>query len=292
MLLHLHCYVTAETCLDPIHSQMDIAVTMASRDARPPFNVRLTPPLTRSPKDLWRLDTSEKYVRGEEVLSTFRPRGISVVEDYLRLVSTEQRAADVQAIKVVLAAAPPPPPSDWLDSDQILHESLALWQKQFGDQGKLCWHSIVYVPSDTDLSAQSNSQFEPSVVSDPLAQIMPGDAGENVLQRPKELQCADPDSSSAVPPDVTAFAHRDASLPSVLSRRIYAPHLRPLRAIAGPGEICCSVEVEGKICPQLHWTTDLSRSPEGLPGAVPPSPSNAQMRTHLGYQVSPHFDLP
>lgn len=157
ILLQLHWYVVADTCLDPIHFQMDMAVTMASRDARPPsklmsffgaskvlsktstvFSVRLTPPLTRSPKELWRLDTSEKYVRGEDALGTFKPRGVSVVEDYSRLVSTEQRAADVQAIKVVLAAAPPPPPSDWLDSDQILRKSLALWQKQFGHQGKVC----------------------------------------------------------------------------------------------------------------------------------------------------------
>jgi len=156
ILLQLDWYVTADTCLDPIHFKMDMAVTMTSRDARPPskflsflssskvlsktstvFSVKLTPPLTRSPNELWRLDTSEKYVRGEEVLAAFKPRGISVVEDYLKLVSTEQRAADVQAVKVVLAAAPPPPPSDWLDMDEILKKSLALWQKKFGHQGKV-----------------------------------------------------------------------------------------------------------------------------------------------------------
>ena len=156
ILIQLNWYVAAETCADPIHFKMDMAVTMAARDARPPskfmsflgsskilsktstvFSVRLTPPLTRSPKDLWRLDTSEKYVRGEEALGTFKPRGISVVEDHTRLISTEQRAADVQAIKVVLGAAPPPPPSDWLDSEEILRKSLALWQKRFGHHGKV-----------------------------------------------------------------------------------------------------------------------------------------------------------
>jgi kinesin family member 1 len=185
ILLQLHWYVTADTCLDPIHFQMDLAVTMAARDARPPsklmsllgsskilsktstvFSVRLTPPLTRSPKDLWRLDTSEKYVRGEEVLGTFKPRGISVVEDYSRLVSTEQRAADVQAIKVVLAAAPPPPPSDWLDSDEILRKSLGLWQKQFGHQGKACRHPISHFMNIdagiTDCSKSSPFRSRPS----------------------------------------------------------------------------------------------------------------------------------
>ncbi|KAI0722047.1 kinesin-domain-containing protein [Cerioporus squamosus] len=106
-------------------SCMDTAVTIQSRDARPPsrltslfgstkvlpktstiFSVRLTPPLTRSPKDLWRLDTAEKYVRGEEALGIWRPRGVSVVEDYSRLVTMERRAADVQAIRVILASSP------------------------------------------------------------------------------------------------------------------------------------------------------------------------------------------
>lgn len=156
ILLQLHFYVVVDTCLDPIHFKMDMAVTMTGREARPPsrflsfigsskilskttavFNVKLTPPLTRSPKDLWRLDTSEKYVHGEDILGSFKPRGISVVDDYARLISTEQRAADVRAIKVVLAAAPPPPPSDWLDKDEILKKSLALWQKRFGSAGKV-----------------------------------------------------------------------------------------------------------------------------------------------------------
>lgn len=155
ILLQVHFYVLVDTCLDPIHFKMDIAVTMTGREARPPskflsfigsskvlskttavFSVKLTPPLTRSPKDLWRLDTSEKYVHGEDILGSFKPRGISVVNDYARLVSTEQRAADVQAIKVVLAAAPPPPPSDWLDRDEIVKKSLILWQKRFGSGGE------------------------------------------------------------------------------------------------------------------------------------------------------------
>ncbi|KAF8576210.1 kinesin-like protein [Ramaria rubella] len=218
ILLQLNWYVTADTCMDPIHFKMDMGVTMAARDARPPsklmsflgsskvlsktstvFNVKLTPPLTRSPKDLWRLDTSEKYVRGEDVLGTFKPRGISVVEDHSRLVSTEQRAADVQAIKVVLAAAPPPPSSDWLDSSQILRKSLALWQKQFGHQGKIV---LSQEPFDKDMPDIPKFKLTDPVFSDSLklvaqTKLIPRsdtptkkghlliliDAGEDVWQR-------------------------------------------------------------------------------------------------------------
>jgi kinesin family protein 1 len=102
--------------------------------------VRLFPQLTRSAKDLWRVDTSEKYVRGEEILGSWKPRGISVVEDYTRLITTERRAADVQAIRVILAGSPPKPlPADTLAwrADDLLRKALQLWQKQFGHRGKV-----------------------------------------------------------------------------------------------------------------------------------------------------------
>ncbi|KAH8106354.1 kinesin-domain-containing protein [Cristinia sonorae] len=152
--------VAVEICADPVHFSMDAALTIGSRDARPPsrlltfigatrvlpkvstvFNVRLTPPLTRSPKDLWRIDTAEKYVRGEEMLGSWRPRGISVVEDYTKLVTMERRAADVQATRVVLAGSTVSRSTQadanvWA-SEEILRKALDLWQKRFGDCGEL-----------------------------------------------------------------------------------------------------------------------------------------------------------
>jgi kinesin family protein 1 len=161
VLLQVSWSVAVESCADPVHFSTDMAVTMQTRDARPPsrlltllsstrilsktsnvFTVRLSPPLTRSPKDLWRLDTSEKYVRGEEVLRSWRPRGITVVEDHTKLVTMEHRAADVQAVRAILAnstVAAQPSQADatvW-GSDQLVHKSLELWKKQFGHRGEI-----------------------------------------------------------------------------------------------------------------------------------------------------------
>jgi kinesin family protein 1 len=163
ILLQITWSVAVETCSEPVQFNMDIAVTMQTRDARRPskllsflgsnkilsktsavFIVRLSPPLTRSPKDLWRLDTSEKYVRGEESLGSWRARGISVVEDYSRLVSTERRSADVQAVRVILSATPMRPAQTdstvWAEaaSDDILRRAMNLWQKRFGHRGEVC----------------------------------------------------------------------------------------------------------------------------------------------------------
>ncbi|KAK0447936.1 kinesin-like protein [Armillaria borealis] len=169
ILLQLNWAVAVETCSDPVQFNADIAITMQTRDARQPsrfltflgsnkilaksstlFSVRLSPPLTRSPKDLWRLDTSEKYVRGEEALGVWKPRGISVVEDYSRLITMERRAADVQAIRVILGASPPKPiQSDALAwrADGLLKKSLELWQKRFGQMGDIV---LSQEPSDEE----------------------------------------------------------------------------------------------------------------------------------------------
>lgn len=162
VILQLQWAVVVESCGEPVQFSMDIAVTMQTRDARPPnrfltflssgkilsrmssiFKIRLSPPLTRSPQDLWRLDTSEKYVRGEEVLQNWTPRGISAVEDYNRLVKTERRAADVQAVRVVLASSratsrPPSETAVWA-SDTLVRNTITLWQKKFGHPNEVGW---------------------------------------------------------------------------------------------------------------------------------------------------------
>jgi kinesin family member 1 len=159
ILLQISWFVAVEICSEPVQFSMDMAINMRTRDARPPtrflgffgsskilsktstvFNVHLSPPLTRSPKDLWRLDTSEKYVRGEESLGVWKPRGLSVVEDYSRLVATERRAADVQAVRVVLAnSVQRPTQADSMvwGSEALIQKSLDLWQKQFGHRGEV-----------------------------------------------------------------------------------------------------------------------------------------------------------
>lgn len=160
VMVQLIWFVAVETCAEPVQFSTDIAITIQTRDARPPsrlmtflgstkilsktstvFHVRLTPPLTRSAKDLWRLDTAEKYVRGEETLGSWKPRGITAVEDYSRLVTMERRAADVQATRVILASMPPKPPTQansmvW-GGEELLKKSVDLWKKKFGHRGEV-----------------------------------------------------------------------------------------------------------------------------------------------------------
>ncbi|KAI9243976.1 hypothetical protein EDC94DRAFT_531198 [Helicostylum pulchrum] len=46
------------------------------------FIVQLKPPMTRQVRELWRLNTANKYVRGEEFIGSWKPRGVSLITDY------------------------------------------------------------------------------------------------------------------------------------------------------------------------------------------------------------------
>lgn len=201
VFLQITWAVSVETCADAVQFTMDTAVTIQARGARAPsriltllgstkvlpksstvFTVRLSPPMTRSAKDLWRLDTAEKYVRGEEALGSWKPRGISVVEDYTRLVTMERRAADVQAIRVILASSPvrplPAGAAIW-GEEHLLRKAVVLWQKKFGHKGEVSFLSlsagcicliVVQIvlsqePVDTEASSVASASRAPSVAS-------------------------------------------------------------------------------------------------------------------------------
>lgn len=143
--------------VDPLTFTLDIAVTVSSRDARPPnrllnmltstrlsssissiFAIRLSPFSTRRPGELWRLDTAETFVRGEESLAGWKPRGLSLVRDHDSSRRARVTGADVEATKAVLEAFNPTLPTVGdVPREERLRSALALWRKQFGSRGEV-----------------------------------------------------------------------------------------------------------------------------------------------------------
>lgn len=77
------------------------------------YTLDLEPPSARSADDLWRLDTSRKYVKGEEVLGLglagegstvmgWRVRGVSLIQDYAKARKAQRALGEVQVTKAVL----------------------------------------------------------------------------------------------------------------------------------------------------------------------------------------------
>ena len=78
---------------------------------------------------------SSTFVRGEECLQAWKPRGISLIEDFYRLLQTEKALADLATTQAVLAAIPPEKlraPQRGHDEQGRLWDALQLWKKRFG----------------------------------------------------------------------------------------------------------------------------------------------------------------
>ncbi|KAK4055561.1 hypothetical protein OIV83_000107 [Microbotryomycetes sp. JL201] len=169
-LVRLTVHVTASNC-DPIQFQLDLAVTINGREARPPsrlatmlssiritsrvssiFSVSLLPSVIARPGELWRLDTSETYVRGEELLVGWKPRGLSLVRDHDRVSRTKKLSADVESTKAVIEAHRLTLPSAGNKAaETVLMKAIELWRTKFGKQGEVSFDRNE--PSDTrDLS--------------------------------------------------------------------------------------------------------------------------------------------
>lgn len=129
------------------------------------FSVVLKPASTKRATDIWRMDSQMTYVKGEESLSNWKPRGMSLISDYVRSQQRRQRVTEVEATKVFLRRhrTPLPPLPDAADKF-ILHQRhlvqkcLDLWTRAPHIPTLLEVPSTT--PSPTALSANGTSMSE------------------------------------------------------------------------------------------------------------------------------------
>ncbi|SPO31377.1 probable Kinesin-3 motor protein [Ustilago trichophora] len=161
VLMRLSFEVEVDRCAGPVPFSMDVAVSINARDAKPPgrlmsfiegaktmtktsgvFAVKLTPPMTKKTKDLWRLDTGNKYVRGQEALRGWKARGVSLVRDHEGLRKGEERRAEVEGVRALLKGHPPLAMGMGLSEadrdreEELLDKVLGLWKRAVRD-GKM-----------------------------------------------------------------------------------------------------------------------------------------------------------
>ncbi|OBZ85442.1 hypothetical protein A0J61_06508 [Choanephora cucurbitarum] len=120
ILLNLKWEVEVEKCSKPIQCSMDIALRIQGRDASTfglrkllgsnkylnkcsgLFLIHLRPPTTRRVSQLWRLNTATQYISGEEHLGSWRPRGVSLVNDFRHIQERILRKENVAATQQTL----------------------------------------------------------------------------------------------------------------------------------------------------------------------------------------------
>jgi len=96
------------------------------------YTMELTPPLARTARELWRLDTAKKPVAGEKLLEGWKPRTIALVRDYATLVRVRNAIADVQTTKVVLdyVGDIPATASDEAGRNGLVEKCAGLWVRE------------------------------------------------------------------------------------------------------------------------------------------------------------------
>jgi kinesin family protein 1 len=179
VLLEVSWTLQIEGCPEPVPFQMDIGLAIQDRDTKRPsklfelfssarsshkatqmYQVRLTPAVTNKSGDLWRVNTASVFVRSEEILEAWKPRGVSIVDDYYNLVKTENALAEVAGTEAILAAMPAYkflPASAGEDTDEKLRKALHLWQKKFGVQHEVGLRSFFQLLADEDVCSPRSS---------------------------------------------------------------------------------------------------------------------------------------
>ncbi|OAQ29485.1 kinesin-domain-containing protein [Linnemannia elongata AG-77] len=121
VLLTLTWTVEADRCPEPVRFQMDIAMQIQDREARAPskltsflastrmlsrvcglFLLHLKPIIPRKVSELWRMNTAGNYVRGEEFLGGWKPRGVSLVTGFKTRTSRLARHEEVSKTRQFL----------------------------------------------------------------------------------------------------------------------------------------------------------------------------------------------
>lgn len=161
VLLRLDFETEVDSCVSPPKFSMDVAVAVKSRDAKPPgrllsmiesatttaktlnkttavFAVRLIPPQALKSRDLWRLDTAAKYVRGQELLGAWKPLGVEYIKAHEKFLKKQKLLAETEGLRVVLKSLPPAKSGAvHKDETTLLARALDLWQAGPSDHSQL-----------------------------------------------------------------------------------------------------------------------------------------------------------
>jgi kinesin family protein 1 len=91
------------------------------------FNVAIRPTSVKRATDLWRMNTKDDYVKGEEQLAGWTPRGVSLVRDFIDIEKRRRRIAEIETARSVLSSKALSIPSSALASNK--HKELDETQK-------------------------------------------------------------------------------------------------------------------------------------------------------------------
>ncbi|KAF2662733.1 kinesin family protein [Lophiostoma macrostomum CBS 122681] len=99
------------------------------------FSVAIRPTSVKRATDLWRMNTRDDYIKGEEALSGWTPRSVSLIRDFISTQKRRWRISEIETARSVLSSRalttfPAQTATSTLDERQIrlLERVIALWK--------------------------------------------------------------------------------------------------------------------------------------------------------------------
>jgi kinesin family protein 1 len=99
------------------------------------FSVAIRPTSVKRATDLWRMNTRDDYIKGEEALSGWTPRGVSLIRDFISTQKRRNRISEIETARSVLSSRalttfPAQTSISTLDERQskLLERVIALWK--------------------------------------------------------------------------------------------------------------------------------------------------------------------
>ena len=117
------------------------------------FVITLKPSPIESARDLWRMDTQYEYVKGEEALTGWTPRGVSLIREYIQHRRRQLYAQDVETTKSLFSVDElEVDPSDFEQQGDIASDELAEHQRRLLLRFLEAWKANTSNPGTTILS--------------------------------------------------------------------------------------------------------------------------------------------
>ncbi len=133
------------------------------------FSVSIRPASAKRASDIWRLDSQQTYVKGEENLTNWKPRGVGLLRGYIQSQQIRRNIAEVEATKVFLRRHRGPLPRQSTSTEltfaqkNLLEKCLHLWTLALNKHP-----SLTLSPADSSAPVQSHSQPLPRPDTPPL----------------------------------------------------------------------------------------------------------------------------
>ncbi|KAK8021124.1 kinesin motor domain-containing protein [Apiospora arundinis] len=170
------------------------------------YTLKLRPAPIKRVGDLWRMNSQHGYVKGEENLSNWSPRGVSLISDFISARKKRRRIAEIGAAQLFLKKIGPPEPKSKPADEETLSDPGFSPTRQGRDD------------DDDSIHALLNDTPETSRPSTP----QPEENGEEGTDGIKEA--ANESEPSGEPQDADALGIQEAQEPVELPKPEYSDH--------------------------------------------------------------------